>query len=65
MKQKTVRTILRFILTKISTIELIGLESFPEGQYIIASNHLGRLDSALLYYLFDREDIILPTAEKY
>jgi 1-acyl-sn-glycerol-3-phosphate acyltransferase len=65
MKQKTIRTILRFILPKISTIELIGMEGFPEGQYIIASNHLGRLDSALLYYVFDREDIILPTAEKY
>ena len=65
MNLKTVRSILRFILPKIATIELIGLDSLPESQYIIASNHLGRLDSALLYYVFDREDIILPTAEKY
>ena len=65
MNLKTVRSILRFVLPKIATIELIGLDSLPESQYIIASNHLGRLDSALLYYVFDREDIILPTAEKY
>jgi 1-acyl-sn-glycerol-3-phosphate acyltransferase len=65
MKQKTFRTILRFILPKIARIELIGLNKVPQGQFIIASNHLGRLDSALLYYVFEREDIILPTAEKY
>jgi 1-acyl-sn-glycerol-3-phosphate acyltransferase len=65
MKQKTIRSILRFVFPKIARIDIIGMEKFPEGQYIIASNHLGRLDSALLYYLFDREDIILPTAEKY
>ena len=65
MKQKTVRNILRYFLSKIASINLIGLESFPEGQYIIASNHLGRLDAALLYYIFDREDIIIPAAEKY
>lgn len=65
MKQKTIRSILRFFFPKIAKIEILGMDQFPEGQYIIASNHLGRLDSALLYYLFDREDIILPTAEKY
>jgi len=65
MKQKTARNILRLFLSKIASIELIGLESFPEGQYIIASNHLGRLDAGLLYYVFDREDIIIPIAEKY
>jgi 1-acyl-sn-glycerol-3-phosphate acyltransferase len=41
------------------------MEKVPEGQFIIASNHLGRLDSSLLYYVFNRDDIILPTAEKY
>lgn len=65
MKQKTIRSALRFIFPRIAHIEIIGMDKFPPGQYIIASNHLGRLDSALLYYLFDRDDIILPTAEKY
>lgn len=65
MKQKTFRKLIRFILPRIAKIELIGIEKIPQQQFIIASNHLGRLDSALLYYVFDREDIILPTAEKY
>jgi 1-acyl-sn-glycerol-3-phosphate acyltransferase len=65
MKQKTFRSIVRFFLPRIAHIELIGLEKIPHGQFIIASNHLGRLDSSLLYYVFDRDDIILPTAEKY
>jgi len=65
MKQKTFRSIVSFVLPKIAHIELIGVEKLPHGQFIIASNHLGRLDSSLLYYVFDRDDIILPTAEKY
>jgi 1-acyl-sn-glycerol-3-phosphate acyltransferase len=65
MKQKTFRSIVSFVLPLIARIELIGVEKIPEGQFIIASNHLGRLDSSLLYYVFDRDDIILPTAEKY
>jgi 1-acyl-sn-glycerol-3-phosphate acyltransferase len=65
MKQKTFRSIVSFILPLIARIELIGVEKVPQGQFIIASNHLGRLDSSLLYYVFDRDDIILPTAEKY
>lgn len=65
MKQKTFRKVLRFLLPLIARVEFIGIEKIPSEQFIIASNHLGRLDSALLYYVFDREDIILPTAEKY
>lgn len=65
MKPETFRAILRFILPRIADIELIGMDKLTEGQYILASNHLGRLDSALLYYLFERDDIIMPTAEKY
>ena len=41
------------------------MENIPEGQYILASNHLGRLDPGIIFYIFDREDIIIPTAEKY
>lgn len=65
MKQKTFRKIVAFILPRIACIEIIGIEKLPTSQFIIASNHLGRLDSSLLYYVFDRDDIILPTAEKY
>ena len=32
---------------------------------MIATNHLGRLDSILAYYLLDNEDIIQPFTDKY
>lgn len=37
----------------------------PGGNLIVAANHLGRLDTAVLMCLLDREDIIMPIAEKY
>ncbi|MBV6450096.1 MAG: Bifunctional protein Aas [Anaerolineales bacterium] len=49
----------------IADIEIHGLEKIPEGNLIGAANHLGRLDTAALLAVIDREDIIMPVAEKY
>ncbi len=49
----------------IARIEVRGLEHLPQGNAIIAANHLGRLDTAVLMAVIDREDIIMPIAEKY
>ena len=49
----------------IADIEIHGMEKLPEGNVIIAANHLGRLDTAALLCILDREDIIMPVAEKY
>lgn len=49
----------------ITRIEVHGLEKLPPGNVIIAANHLGRLDTAVLLCVLDREDIIMPIAEKY
>lgn len=49
----------------ITDIEVHGMEKLPEGNFIGAANHLGRLDTAALLCIVDREDIILPVAEKY
>lgn len=46
-------------------IEVNGIEKLPEGNVIVAANHLGRLDPAVLLCVLDREDIIIPMAEKY
>ena len=35
------------------------------GGFVIAANHIGRLDAALVYYILDRPDIIMMVAEKY
>ena len=49
----------------ITDIEVYGLEKLPKGNFIGAANHLGRLDTAALLCIIDREDIIMPVAEKY
>lgn len=60
------RFIVRFILNSLARIELVGFEHLPAAQgYVIASNHVGRLDAALAYYILDRPDIIMVVAEKY
>ena len=65
MKYKTLRSIVRFMMNIIADVEVVGLEKLPQGNFILAVNHLGRLDTAILLYAIDREDIILPIAEKY
>jgi len=65
MKYKTLRSIVRFLMKLIADIEIHGLEKLPEGNVIVAANHLGRLDTAALLCVLDREDIIMPVAEKY
>ena len=65
MKYKTLRSIVRFLMKIIADIEVNGLEKLPEGNVIVAANHLGRLDTAALLCVLDREDIIMPVAEKY
>jgi 1-acyl-sn-glycerol-3-phosphate acyltransferase len=65
MKFKTLRSIVRFIMNIIADVEVVGLEKLPQGNLMLASNHLGRLDTAVLLYAVDREDIIMAVAEKY
>ena len=65
MAQKIFKLIIRIIIRIIAHVEIYGYENLPEGGFILAANHLGRLDSAMLYYAIDREDVIMPVAEKY
>lgn len=65
MKYKTLRSIVRFIMNIIAEVEVVGMEKLPPGNVILAANHLGRLDTAVLLYVLDREDIIMAVAEKY
>lgn len=55
----------RFFMRLIADIEVNGMEKLPDGNVIVAANHLGRLDTAVLLCILDREDIIMPVAEKY
>jgi 1-acyl-sn-glycerol-3-phosphate acyltransferase len=65
MAQKIFKILIRIIIRIIAHVEIYGYENLPQGGFILASNHLGRLDSAMLYYAIEREDIIMPVAEKY
>ena len=65
MKYTTLRSIVRFVMNIIADVEIVGMEKLPKGNVILAANHLGRLDTAVLLYALDREDIIMPVAEKY
>lgn len=65
MKYATLRSIVRAAMSLIAVIEVRGLGKLPEGNVIVAANHLGRLDTAVLLCLIDRQDIIMPVAEKY
>lgn len=65
MKYRTLRSIVRFVMRLIAHIEVRGLDHLPEWNAILAANHLGRLDTAVLLAVIEREDIIMPIAEKY
>jgi 1-acyl-sn-glycerol-3-phosphate acyltransferase len=65
MKFSTLRSIVRFVMSIIAEIEVSGIDKLPPGNVIAAANHLGRLDTAVLLCIIDREDIIMPVAEKY
>lgn len=65
MKYTTLRSIVRFIMRLIADIEIHGIDKHLPGNFIIAANHLGRLDTAVLICAIDREDIIMAIAEKY
>ena len=65
MKYKTIRSIVRFIMNIIADVEVVGLEKLPQGNVMLAANHLGRLDTAVLIYALERDDLIMAVAEKY
>jgi 1-acyl-sn-glycerol-3-phosphate acyltransferase len=64
------RPSLRFVAKKvfplIADIEIrADRELLNKGSCMIATNHLGRLDSILAYHLLDNNDIIQPFTDKY
>jgi 1-acyl-sn-glycerol-3-phosphate acyltransferase len=59
------RWLIRIVLNLIAHVEIQGNENIiEEGGFVIATNHLGRLDVTLLFYALEG-DFILPVAEKY
>ncbi len=66
MRFKIARFLIRLLYRLLTTIQVIGEENIPpEGGIVAVTNHVGRLDPGLVYYLVDRQDIIMLVAEKY
>jgi len=62
----SVRFFARKILPLFADIEVRGdVSKLPKGGYMLASNHLGRLDSLAVYYVIDNDDLIHPLTDKY
>ncbi len=63
---KFLRFIVRLLMNLIARISITGFDGLPgKGGVVVAANHIGRLDAALVYYVLDRPDIIIIVAEKY
>jgi 1-acyl-sn-glycerol-3-phosphate acyltransferase len=61
-----IRWLLRTLLDLIAKVEIRGYENVPKsGSFVIATNHLGMLDSTMLFYALDRWDVFIPVAEKW
>ncbi len=64
--QRRLRSIFRFLFVLLTRIEVVGLEKVPlSGGYILATNHLSRLDPLLLFMLIERNDLTALVADKY
>lgn len=60
------RFLVRFVLNTIAHVEVRGYENIPrEGNFVIATNHLGIVDAAMAFYALDRWDLFIPVAEKW
>jgi 1-acyl-sn-glycerol-3-phosphate acyltransferase len=61
-----IRWLLRTLLNLIAKIEILGYDNVPEtGAFVIATNHIGMLDSCLLFYSLNRWDVFIPVGEKW
>jgi 1-acyl-sn-glycerol-3-phosphate acyltransferase len=70
MKSTLLFKVMRFMINLlgrlISRVDAEGMQNMPStGSYIVAANHLGRLDVPLVYFLLQRDDIVILVAEKY
>jgi 1-acyl-sn-glycerol-3-phosphate acyltransferase len=61
-----VRWLVRLVIKLVADVRVIGYENVPtEGNFVVATNHLGIIDAALPFYALDRWDLFIPVAEKW
>ena len=60
------RTIIRLLFNLIAYVEVRGYEYVPEeGNFVIATNHLGIIDAPMAFYALDRWDLFVLIGEKW
>ena len=60
------RTLIRLLFNLIARVEVSGYEHVPtEGNFIIATNHLGIVDVPLAFYALSRRDLFVMIGEKW
>lgn len=60
------RTLIRLLFNLIARVEVSGYENLPtEGNFVIATNHLGIVDAPLAFYALDRWDLFVLIGEKW
>ena len=66
MQRKILRAIIRLLLKLLTRFEVTGVENVPlKGAYLLATNHLNYLDSAIIVSQIEREDVTALAADKY
>ena len=60
------RTLIRLLFNLIAHVEASGYEYLPEeGNFVIATNHLGIIDAPMAFYALDRWDLFVLVGEKW
>lgn len=60
------RTLIRLLFNLIARVDISGYEHVPtEGNFVIATNHLGIIDAPLAFYALDRWDLFVLVGEKW
>lgn len=63
---KFLRWLVRVVFDLIADVQVSGYEHIPtEGNFVIATNHLGIVDAAMAYYALNRWDLFIMVAEKW
>lgn len=66
MLRALIRSIIRLLFKLLSRLDVQGLENIPPtGPGILVANHLGRLDSPLVFAIVDRTNTTSLVADKY
>ena len=66
MQRRILHAFVRLLFDHLSHLDVVGLERIPLiGAYILATNHLSRIDSALVFALLEREDVTGLVGDSY